>query len=48
MPQIIASCLSFILFPALGSSMPVMILVSGIFLVVGAFSVLIIKETYAR
>jgi maltose/moltooligosaccharide transporter len=48
LPQIIASCLSFILFPALGSSMPVMILVSGIFLVVGAFSVLIIKETYAR
>ncbi|WP_026021823.1 SLC45 family MFS transporter [Bacillus timonensis] len=48
LPQIIASCLSFALFPAFGSSMPAMILVSGILLVIGAFSVSVIKETYAR
>lgn len=48
LPQIIASCLSFVLFPIIGSSMPAMILVSGIFLVVGALCVPVIKETYAR
>ncbi|WP_017813274.1 SLC45 family MFS transporter [Paenibacillus shenyangensis] len=48
LPQIIASCLSFALFPALGSSMPVMILISGVLLVIGAFTVGTIKETYAR
>lgn len=48
LPQIIASCLSFALFPALGSSMPAMILVSGILLVVGAASVSIIKERNAH
>ncbi|WP_077621104.1 SLC45 family MFS transporter [Bacillus sinesaloumensis] len=48
LPQIIASCISFALFPALGSSMPGMILISGVFLVIGALSVSTIKETYAR
>lgn len=48
LPQIVASCLSFALFPALGASMPTMILVSGILLVVGALSVSIIKETYSE
>ncbi|WP_062109850.1 SLC45 family MFS transporter [Bacillus niameyensis] len=44
LPQIIASCLSFALFPALGASMPAMILVSGILLIVGALAVPIIKD----
>ncbi|MDP1442110.1 SLC45 family MFS transporter [Priestia megaterium] len=44
LPQIIASCLSFFLFPEIGSSMPAMILLSGIFLGMGALSVSIIKE----
>lgn len=48
LPQIVASCLSFVLFPLLGSSMPVMLLVSGILLVIGALSVTIIKETFAK
>lgn len=47
-PQIIASCLSFALFPLLGSSMPAMLLISGILLVVGALSVSFIKETYSN
>jgi maltose/moltooligosaccharide transporter len=47
LPQIVASCISFVVFPILGSSMPAMILFSGIMLVIGAFSVSIIKETYA-
>jgi len=45
LPQIIASCLSFVLFPAIGSSMPTMILISGISLIIGAISVSIIRET---
>lgn len=45
-PQIIASCLSFALFPLLGASMPAMLLVSGVLLVLGSLSVSIIKETY--
>jgi maltose/moltooligosaccharide transporter len=48
LPQIIASCLSFALFPAIGSSMSGMILISGILLVMGAVSVSIIKETYVK
>ncbi|MGG1686664.1 MFS transporter, partial [Pseudalkalibacillus sp. NRS-1564] len=48
LPQIIASCLSFVLFPLIGSSMPFMILLSGVLLVVGALSVPVIKETYAK
>ncbi|MFT8872400.1 MAG: SLC45 family MFS transporter [Sporolactobacillus sp.] len=48
LPQIVASCLSFLLFPLLGQSMPMMVLLSGILLLVGALSVTIIKETYAE
>lgn len=48
LPQIIASCASFALFPAFGSSMPTMILLSGVLLIIGAFSVSIVKETYAE
>ncbi|MCP0885846.1 SLC45 family MFS transporter [Ligilactobacillus sp. WILCCON 0076] len=44
LPQIVASVLSFALFPALGSSFQAMILVSGILMLIGSFSVLIIKE----
>lgn len=45
-PQIIASCLSFALFPLLGASMPAMLLVSGVLLVLGSISVVTVKETY--
>lgn len=48
LPQIVASVLSFGLFPLLGSSMPVMILLSGILLLIGALSVGIVHETYAE
>lgn len=47
-PQIIASCLSFALFPLLGASMPAMLLISGILLVLGALSVTVVKETYVQ
>lgn len=47
-PQIIASCASFAVFPLLGSSMPAMLLVSGILLVLGALSVSFVKETYIQ
>ena len=48
LPQIVASCLSFVLFPLFGSSMPTMILLSGISLLIGALSVFFIKETNDR
>lgn len=48
LPQIIASCVSFAIFPLLGSSMPAMILLSGIFLIIGALSVGTIRETLAK
>lgn len=44
LPQIVASCLSFALFPLVGSSMPSMLLISGILLIIGGLSVSIIKE----
>ncbi|WP_288477494.1 SLC45 family MFS transporter [uncultured Clostridium sp.] len=47
LPQIVASCLSFILFPIVGESMPSMLLISGILLIIGAISVPTIKETFA-
>lgn len=47
LPQIVASCLSFILFPIVGESMPSMLLISGILLIIGAISVPAIKETFA-
>lgn len=48
LPQIVASCLSFVLFPLVGSSMPTMILLSGISLMIGALSVFFIKEMNDR
>ncbi|MGL5416804.1 MAG: SLC45 family MFS transporter [Clostridium sp.] len=47
LPQIVASCASFALFPMLGNSMPKMLLISGVLLILGAISVSIIKETFA-
>ena len=46
LPQIIASLLSFILFPLLKCSMPAMMLTAGISGILAAISVLFIKETY--
>ena len=48
LPQIIASLLSFALFPALGNSQAHMFLAAGISMVLGAISVAAIKETYVR
>lgn len=48
LPQIVASCLSFLIFPLVGSSMPVMLLISGILLLIGALSVLTVKETHNK
>ncbi|WP_282803769.1 SLC45 family MFS transporter [Secundilactobacillus kimchicus] len=48
LPQIVAFLASFAIFPMLGSHMPVMLLLSGIFLAVGALSVGIVKEVWAR
>jgi maltose/moltooligosaccharide transporter len=48
LPQIVASIASFAIFPLLGSHMPTMLLLSGIFLAVGAASVGIVKEVWAR
>ncbi|KRK98849.1 major facilitator superfamily permease [Secundilactobacillus odoratitofui DSM 19909 = JCM 15043] len=48
LPQIVASLASFALFPLLGSHMPSMLLLSGIFLALGAASVGIVKEVWAR
>ncbi|WP_297630395.1 SLC45 family MFS transporter [uncultured Clostridium sp.] len=47
LPQIVASVLSFALFPILGDSMPAMLLISGVLLIIGAIVVPIIKETFA-
>ncbi|GAK30285.1 major facilitator superfamily transporter [Weissella oryzae SG25] len=44
LPQIVASVASFAIFPLLGSSFPMMLLLSGIFLVLGALAVSLIKE----
>ena len=44
-PQIVASIVSFGLYPLLGNYMPHMILTSGILALIGAFSVWIVKET---
>ncbi len=46
LPQIIASLLSFILFPLMKYSMPAMMLTAGISGVLAAVCVLFIKETY--
>ncbi len=46
LPQIVASLLSFALFPLFGNSQPHMFLLGGIIMAVGALSVGLIKETY--
>ena len=46
LPQIVASLLSFGLFPLLGEHQANMFLAAGIVLALGAFSVLLIKETH--
>ncbi|MHC9536901.1 SLC45 family MFS transporter [Dellaglioa sp. BT-FLS60] len=48
LPQIVASIASFALFPLLGSSMPKMLMISAIMLLLGAVSVMVIKETSAE
>ncbi len=48
MPQIVASLLSFVLFPMLGSHQATMFLVAGAVLLMGAFSVCLIKETHGE
>lgn len=47
-PQIVASLLSFVLFPLLGNSQVNMFILAGIVLVLGAISVNGIKETYVN
>jgi len=44
----VASLASFAIFPLLGSHMPTMLLLSGIFLALGALSVGVVKEVWAR
>lgn len=46
MPQIVASLWSFKLFPLLGELQAKMFLVGGVVLLLGAFSVFLIKETH--
>ena len=48
LPQIVASLLSFVLFPLLGNSQVNMFIFAGIVLVLGAISVNGIKETYVN
>lgn len=48
LPQIVASLLSFIIFPMLGSDFPSMILISGLLMLFGAISVAFIKEIHAN
>ena len=48
LPQIIASLLSFIIFPMVGNSMPTMMLITGISGFLAALSVMGIKETYVK
>ena len=46
MPQIVVSLLSFILFSMMGGLQANMFLVGGVVLLLGAFSVFLIKETH--
>lgn len=48
LPQIVASLLSFALFPLFGHSQVNMFILGGIVLALGALSVGTIKETYAE
>ena len=47
LPQIIASVVSFGLFPLLGSSMPAMLLFAGCMLIIGALSVHFIDAKFS-
>ena len=47
LPQVVASLCSFFLYPMLGNSQPHMLLLGGIVMAIGAFSVNAIKETFA-
>ena len=46
LPQIVASVVSFALFPLLGSSMPAMLLFAGIMMLLGAISVKFINAKF--
>lgn len=48
LPQIVASILSFVLFPLFGHSQVHMFILAGIVMALGALSVATIKETYAE
>lgn len=48
LPQIVASFVSFDLFPRLGHSQAKMFIAAGLVLLLGAFSVFLIKETHAK
>lgn len=43
-PQIVASIASFAIFPAVGKSMPNMLIIAGIFLIIGGSAIWIVKE----
>ena len=48
LPQIVASFVSFGLFPLLGHSQAKMFIAAGLVLLLGALSVFLIKETHAK
>ena len=48
LPQIVASVLGFALYPMLGGQQANMFFVAGLMLLLGAFSVFLIKETHAN
>ena len=48
LPQIVASLISFGLYPLLGGTQANMFIAAGIILLAGAFSVFLIKETHAK
>ena len=48
LPQIVASLMSFGLYPSVGGTQANMFIAAGIILLAGAFSVFLIKETHAK
>lgn len=48
LPQIVASLLSFAIFPMVGYSMPAMMIITGVSALLAAICVVWIKETYVR
>lgn len=46
LPQIVASVLSFVIFPLVGSSFPAMIMVAGVLMLMGAVAVFFVHETH--